>query len=281
MNAIKQFEHELVDQSKSIQSMLPDGLDPKRFMRTVVNTLACHPQVDKLLKADRQSLFNALQKAAGDGLMVDGRESTLTVFKNTVTYMPMVQGLVKLARNSNEISAIVSEVVYSKDGFTYRPGVEEQPIHEPDWFGDRGEPVGAYSVVTTKEGEKIVSVLKKDRLIAIGQGGQNGHQYIPGKGAHFVEWWKKTVIKNVLKYSPKSTYLESAIAADNALTDPDRIPVVEMTPIPLKQRIAQHGKSSTVRTANRQPPARAVNDLPDGEPVTGTETTTQRIHRMN
>lgn len=285
MNAlVQQFEHELQGQTRAIESMLPAGLDMKRFMRTTVNTVMTHPQADRLLGADRQSLFSACQKAAGDGLLLDGREATLVLFKNTVTYMPMVQGLVKLARNSNEISKIVAEVVYSKDRFTYRPGLDDLPVHEPDWFGDRGDPVGAYAVVTTRDGKCISVVLAKRRILAIGQGGRNGDQYVPGKGAHFAEWWKKTVIKNVLKYSPKSTHLESAMDSDNALIDPDKIPATEKYINPasdLKALLNQQGESVTVRTESDQPPARIDTDLPDGEKLTGTESTKQRIQTEN
>ena len=221
---ITQFTQQLNGQTKAIESMLPVGMDSRRFMRTVVNTISTHPQSDKLLRADRQSLFNSCQKAAGDGLLIDGREATLVVFhdrkSNTdrVSYIPMVQGLVKLARNSGEISNIIAELVYSKDDFQYRPGVDTQPIHDPQWFGDRGKPIGVYAVVTTKDNEKIVSVMPEKRIYSIAGTGRNADQYSPTKGANFEEWWKKTAIKNVLKYSPKSTYLESAISSDNKST---------------------------------------------------------------
>ncbi|WP_257264503.1 RecT family recombinase [Endozoicomonas sp. ONNA2] len=264
---IQQFEHDLVGQSHALESVLPPGLELRRFMRTVSNLLQTHAQSARLLAADRQSLFNACLKAAGDGLLLDGREAVLTVFheskSNTdkVTYMPMVQGLVKLARNSSEISNIVSEVVYDKDEFIYRPGIDEHPLHQPDWFGERGKPIGAYAVVTTKDNEKIVTVLARDRILAIGQGGRNADQYMPGKGAHFVEWWKKTVIKNALKYSPKSTYLASAMAADNELISPDKIPPTEKNVTPIKTlKGILHGESVTARTESEPPSGRSTVD---------------------
>lgn len=222
--AVQQLTKDMASQAKSIEAQLPPGIDPKRFMRTAVNAISTHAQADQLLQADRQSLFMACQKAAGDGLVIDGKEATLVVFKGQAAYIPMVQGLVKLARNSGEISSIIAEVVYSADQFVYRPGIDEQPQHTPDWFGDRGEPVGCYAVVTTKTGEKIASVMRKDRIMAIGNGGRNGKQYTPGQGAHWMEWWKKTAIKNVLKYAPRSTHLESALEADNQHFDPDQVP---------------------------------------------------------
>lgn len=236
---VKQLEQTFKTEMQHLQSVLPPGLDVKRFCRTAINGLSVHDQADRLLKADRQTLFSACQKAAGDGLLLDGREATLVMFhdkkKNTdiVAYMPMVQGLVKLARNSGEITNLIAEVVFEKDTFNYSPGLDVQPFHGPDWFGERGQPIGAYAVVTTSDDQKIVSILPKNRIIAIGKGGQNADQYVPGKGAHYQEWWKKTVIKNVLKYSPKSSHLESAMQADNQTIDPDKIPPVEKAVMPM------------------------------------------------
>ena len=106
---------------------LPAGLDPDKFIRNATNAIQMHPQQEKLLNADRQSLFLSLQKAAVDGLNIDGREAALTVFNTKVggewiskaQYMPMTLGLVKLARNSGEISTISAEVVYSNDEFIH------------------------------------------------------------------------------------------------------------------------------------------------------------------
>lgn len=223
---ITAFTKELNSQTRAIESMLPVGMDIKRFLRTVVNTINTHAQSERLLNADRQSLFNACQKAAGDGLLLDSREATLVVFRDKkqgidrVSYIPMVQGIVKLARNSGEISSLTAEVVYSNDKFVYRPGIDAQPMHDPDWFGDRGDPKGCYAVVTLKDGEKVTSVMPQSRIMEIAGSGNNAKQYIPGQGPNYGEWWRKTVIKNALKYCPKSTHLESALGDSKDSADP-------------------------------------------------------------
>lgn len=219
--ALSQLTHEFSQQLTPLSSVLPPGLDPRRFIRTAVNAINRHPQVDKLLGADRQSLFNACQQAAADGLLLDGRESTLVVFhdkkqdKDVVSYIPMVQGMVKIAFASG-IRRIVSEVVHQRDLFYYRPGVDNQPIHQPDWFSDRGIPVGVYAVATLGNGEHTVSVMTADHVMGIASGGRNADQYNPN-ASHYEEWWKKTAIKNVLKYVPKSRGMIQCEQADQAL----------------------------------------------------------------
>jgi recombination protein RecT len=201
---LEQFSHKLAQS-------LPQGLSVDKFVRTVMQGVQTHKDQSKILNASRKSLFLAVQKAAGDGLQLDGREAALVVFGDEVTYMPMVQGLIRLARNSGEIASIVAEVVYSNDKFTYRIGTDEMPLHEPDWFGDRGKPVGAWAVVRLKNGEVISTIMSQKDIMSTVSKSKNLYQYDTVKGAHFKEWWKKTVIKNVLKYAPKSTELERVL----------------------------------------------------------------------
>lgn len=200
-----------------LKQTLPTGMSVDRFIRTATNAIQMHPQKDKLASADRQSLFLSCQKAASDGLMLDGREAALVVFGDQVQYMPMTQGLVKLARNSGEIGKIGAWVVYSKDKFTFRLGLDEAPTHEPDWTSDdRGDPIGVWYLIKLANGEVMADFLHKKKIMKIAAKSKNAFQYDPEKGSYFDEWWKKTAIKNGLKYAPKSTELEKALARDEA-----------------------------------------------------------------
>lgn len=216
---------------------LPAGLSVERFLTTASQGVQMHKDKDRLAAADRSSLYQAIQKAASDGLVLDGREAALVVFGNEVQYMPMTQGLIKLARNSGEIANITSAVVYEKDKFTYKIGIDETPIHEADWFSeDRGAAVGVWALVTLTNGEKIPAILPKSKILKIAAKGKNGYQYDPEKGFAFEEWWKKTAVKNVLKYAPKSTQLEKILAKDNQTEfndgDMDVVDVGQLTPEP-------------------------------------------------
>jgi len=212
---IKQVCDGLQKMEAQLKQTLPVGMSVDRFIRTATNAIQMHPQKEKLASADRQSLYLSCQKAASDGLMLDGREAALVVFGDQVQYMPMTQGLVKLARNSGEIGKIGAWVVYSKDKFTYRLGLDEAPTHEPDWASDdRGEPIGVWYLIKLTNGEVMADFLHKRKIMKIAAKSKNAYQYDPEKGPYFDEWWKKTAIKNGLKYAPKSTELEKALARD-------------------------------------------------------------------
>ena len=208
-----------------LQQALPPNINAEKFCRTAVNAIQMHPQQNKFNNCDTRTLFVSCQKAASDGLMLDGREATLVAFWNKdkkcndISYMPMVQGLVKVARNSGEIVSIDAHVVYESDSFKFSPGVDPQPIFDPDWKlapSKRGEPILAYCVVHLKDGTLISpEPMHKERIMQIARGGNNAEQYDAKKGSHWVEWWKKTAIKNALKYAPKSSELLSVEQNDN------------------------------------------------------------------
>lgn len=194
--------------ASELKTALPANITPEKFISTAITGIRTSKSQKQLLTADRRSLYNAVQVACSYGLMLDGREAALVPFGDQVQFMPMVQGLVKLARNSGLISTIIAEVVYSKDPFSYRVGIDASPVHEPDWFADdRGDPVGVWALVTLTNGDKIHAILPKKRVMQIASKSANKAQYAVDS-IHFTEWWKKTAIKNVLKYAPKATELE-------------------------------------------------------------------------
>jgi hypothetical protein len=49
------------------------------------------------------------------------------------------KGVIKRMLNSGMVASIVAEAVHVNDSFDWRPGLMRVPLHEPDWFADRGE----------------------------------------------------------------------------------------------------------------------------------------------
>jgi recombination protein RecT len=136
---------------------LPSHIKPEKFQRVVMTVVQQSPD---LLNADRRSLLGACIKCASDGLVPDGREAAIVVFKGRPQYMPMVAGLLKRARNSGDIASVTAQVVYERDRFVWRPS-DEQPIeHEvPSLAEDRGKPIGAYAMARLKDGSVVCEVL--------------------------------------------------------------------------------------------------------------------------
>lgn len=186
---------------------LPGHIPVEKFVRTVQTALTMTQGITDACAtpAGIQSLMTACTKAATDGLILDGREAALVTFKGQVQYMPMVAGLMKKARNSGDISSITAEIVYKNDPFSYNPSTDTAPDHRPDWFGDRGEPVGVYAVCRLKDGSTVVEVMSAKQVLNIGAQSRNAGQYDPKNGKNYGEWWRKTVIRRISKYLPSSS----------------------------------------------------------------------------
>jgi recombination protein RecT len=189
----------LTKMAPEFKMALPAHITPERFIRTAQTAISLNPDI---LACDRKSLFSACMKAAQDGLILDGREAALVKFGTAAQYMPMVAGLLKKARNSGEIASIDAQIVHAADKFTYRPGVDAAPIHEPDWFGVRGEIVGAYAVAKTKDNATYVEIMSRPQIEKV-----RSTSRAKG-GGPWTQWWdemaRKTVIRRLSKRLPSS-----------------------------------------------------------------------------
>jgi len=201
---------------------LPSHISPEKFVRTTITAVSSNPA---LLKADRNSLMAACMKAAQDGLILDGREAALVMFKTTATYMPMVAGIMKKARNSGEISTLIAEVVYVNDTWEYfiKDG-KPHMFHEPLVFGDRGDILGVYAAAVLKDGGVMTEVLSLEAVEQV-------RSVSRAKNAGpWVTWWeemaKKTAIRRLSKRLPSSSDIEQVIHADDDLF----MPPVDITP---------------------------------------------------
>lgn len=194
------------------ESLNGTGIHPSRFIATAKMAVQTHTDKERLASADRQSLYLAIKKSAGDGLMPDNREAALVVYGNQVQYQPMVQGLVKLARNSGEIESINSEVVYENDEFELSFEIDGVNFkHKPNWMDDRGKPVLVWATVKLKSGEIIARAYPKKRIDQIATRSKMSANYDPLKGKDWEEFWRKAAIRNILKYAPKSTAMDNAL----------------------------------------------------------------------
>lgn len=194
-----EFPAQLDKYGPQLKQALPSHITVDRFKRVVLTAVSSNP---KLLAADRQSLFTSAVKCASDGLMPDGREAALVEFGGRVQYMPMVRGLLKLARQSGEIASISAHIVREHDEFEYVLGDDERLIHRPN-LDESGRPRLVYATVTFKDGTRqreVMTVADVEKVRAVSRAKNNGP---------WVQWWdemaRKTVIRRLLKYVPTST----------------------------------------------------------------------------
>lgn len=229
---IVKFREQLESRAGEIQMALPAHITPEKFQRTLLTAVQSNAD---LLRADRQSLVLACMKAAQDGLLPDGREAALVMFKENkkqpdgswksrqlVQYMPMVYGLRKKILQSNEVAALEVGVVYHAEveagKFLYEVGLQPPLRHRPMLDLDEkqtkdSEIVAAYSIATMKDGTKSFELMRRfeiDKVRECSQTGatrdRKGQARTPS--GPWVEWFpeqaKKTVMRRHSKTLPQS-----------------------------------------------------------------------------
>lgn len=281
--------------TQQFKMALPSHIPVERFQRVTMTAIANNPN---LLNAERRSLFNACGKAAQDGLLPDGREAALVTFRSKVKgpdgrdqwidkvqYMPMIAGILKKVRNSDELAALTAHVVYSRDKFMMKFGDTEELVHEPPPLGeDRGQPVGVYAIATLKNGEKMREVLSKkevEKIRSVSRSKDNGP---------WVDWWdemaKKSAFRRLSKRLPSSSDRDSdlrqlierddeivdltAVPSDKPQSAADRVTAALAAPVEIDPETGELSGDAPYQAAEQ-----SINDLP-GSALPGVPTEPQQ-----
>jgi recombination protein RecT len=204
--------NQIDDMATQFQAALPAHIPVERFARVVMTAIQNNSD---LLGCSRRSLFNAAMKAAQDGLLPDGREGAMVPYKGEVTWMPMVGGIRKKARNSGEIATWDVHAVFANDAFEYELGDNPFIRHKPT-LANRGALIAVYSVATLKTGEKSRDVMSVEDVekIRSKSRAQNGPWKDP---VFYPEMAKKTVARRHSKVLPMSSDLDDLIRRDDNL----------------------------------------------------------------
>ncbi len=239
----KQIKNTLTSMEPDFQAALPAQIPAARFLKTATMAITQHNDKEKILSADRNTLYASCMKAAQDGLMLDNREAALTVFNTKVNgkwipkvqYMPMVSGIIKKALQSNQISSLSAHVVKENDQFDY--WVDEDGTHfthRPEMKTSRGQSYICYAIAKMKDGAIQMEVMNKEEVEKVRMTSKTGKDKNTGEPAGiWKQWpdemWKKTVLRRLCKYLPSSSELENVFESDNKTFDmqPAREPANE------------------------------------------------------
>jgi recombination protein RecT len=200
---------------EQIKMALPNHIPVERFERVAVTAVQQNPDLLNPQKVERRSLFGALVKAAQDGLLPDGREGAIVPYKGKAQWQPMVAGIMTKVRRSGEIANWEVAAVFERDTFERLLGDDQRIYHKPYEEGDPGQVVGAYSIVTFKDGTKSRDYMPRWRI-------EKARSQAMAKDS--LMWTKfydegavKTVIKHHAKRLPMSTDVEAVFARDESI----------------------------------------------------------------
>jgi phage RecT family recombinase len=227
-NLAERFHQDLDAYTPKLKDALPADIPVERFKRVLVTAVSTNPE---LLYADRRSLFNAAMRCAVDGLLPDGRQAALVVFRTDVkqrdphtgidhirridaaTYMPMLAGLRERMRKSGEVASAIAEAVFEKDHFRYQLGDNSFIEHEPPPLGvSRGQVIGAYAIIRLRNGEVIRDVLDRSMIEAARNVSRAKNS--PMWTNFYWEGAKKTALRRAAKQAPFSSELRAVLDRD-------------------------------------------------------------------
>ena len=204
------------------KAALPDHIASERFTRNAITAINSDPNLLQE-NVDHESVMKCLMTAAQQGLLVDGREAAIVTYNNNktgmkeATYIPMTEGIMKLVRNSGDVSVISIHVVKENDVFDYELGDNERLTHKPA-LKERGATIGAYSIVKLKDGGISREWMDVDQINAI----RDRKKFVnPVWKSDYDEMARKTVFRRHAKRLPKSTDLENILEAEDARDNGD------------------------------------------------------------
>ncbi len=227
--------------------MLPANVSFDAFKNAAIVALTDNPAI---FSCNRESLFRSIRRLAAAGLVPDGREAAIVPFKGQAQAMPMVYGLIKVARNSGEIASIWAEVVMGDETFSISMVNGERKFeHAYDPLSRKGEIKGAYAVAKLKDGTVEIEAMGRDQIEKRRRSSANQRGDKPEGiwGQWYDEMAKKTVIRALVKRLPMSSEDMRRVMVE----DEDFNQARDVTPEekPVRQNLAQRLQSRTESAA--------------------------------
>lgn len=162
---------------------------------------------------NRQAVVDAVTNIAAIGISLNPakKQAYLVPRGNKICLDISYMGLLDLAITSGSIMWGQAEMVYQNDRFSLQ-GFDKPPVHDRDPFDkERGEAVGAYVVVKTRDGDYLTTTMSISEINAIKGRSESGKKGSGPWHTDFNEMAKKTVIKRAYKLWPKTERLDAAI----------------------------------------------------------------------
>jgi recombination protein RecT len=219
---VETFRGLLEKMKPQLAHALPSHVRADRMARVVLTSVQRVPQ---LLDCTQTSLLACIVQASQLGLEPDGLlgHAYLIPYGKTCQLVVGYKGLIKLARQSGELSTIHAAAVHVKDAWAYHRGDAEQILHtpamrpltadgKPDMEWDPGPLVAVYAIARLKDGSVQREVMDAGDVEKIRRRSKaaNHGPWV----TDFEEMAKKTVLRRLCKTLPASVELQKAVTLD-------------------------------------------------------------------
>ena len=215
MNPYQNIQDLFKRMAPEIAKVLPKHIKSDHLLRVALTEIRKNP---KLLECSSQSLLGALMLAAQLGLEpgILGH-AYLIPYYNSKTRSTEVQfqigykGYIDLVRRSGELQTLDVHEVCRNDEFEYEYGLTPKLMHRPA-LENRGDPYCYYAIAKLKDGGFSYLVMSIQDVEKFRKRSKS-----PDSGPWVTDYdamAKKTVIKQLAKYLPLSTEIQTQIVQD-------------------------------------------------------------------
>jgi recombinational DNA repair protein RecT len=161
------------------------------------------------------SFMEALLRAAMNGVLCDGKEAAIGVYKGVATFMPMRDGMVKVLWRTGMIKSINDQTVtvleYQAARFDYQEGDDGFITHRLDLMRkDTDETAAAYCIIELVTGGVMREVVPKDELEKIARMSKS-----PARGAWKHQMHRKAAIRRIMGKMPRDKGIALLLAHDD------------------------------------------------------------------
>ena len=198
-----------------IAKVLPAHIKSDHLLRVAMTEIRKNP---KLLECSSQSLLGALMLSAQLGLEpgILGHAYLIPYYNNKtksteVQFQIGYKGYIDLVRRSGELQTLDVHEVCRNDVFEYEYGLTPKLMHRPA-LENRGEPYCYYAIAKLKDGGFSYLVMSVQDIEKFRKRSKS-----PDYGPWVTDYdamAKKTVIKQLAKYLPLSTEIQTQIVQD-------------------------------------------------------------------
>lgn len=217
---IKTFRATLEQLKPQLAMALPRHISAAKMMRVVMTTVQRTP---KLLDCQESSILGAVLQCSQMGLSPDPLmgEAHLVPYNNRkrgIVECQLIigfQGYIKLARNTGQISTVYAEAVYDGDDFQRELGLEPVLKHIPSDAEERENQklTHVYAVARFKDGGAqfvVMTAAQVNRIRDRSRAASDGPWV-----TDYEAMAKKTAVKQLAKWLPKSSELAAAVGLDD------------------------------------------------------------------
>jgi recombination protein RecT len=188
-------------------------LNPEKALRVAI---AAVDRDTKLQACSMNSILRSVMQAADLGFEAGGAlgEAYLVPFGGQCVLIIGYQGYVSLLYQSGQIKDIQAREVYQGDLFEVEYGTGKYLRHVPCGEDDPAKITHAYAVIETTMGGVVFESMTRKQIEAV-----RGRSRASGSGpwvSDYAIMCRKTVLRRVQKYLPKSPQLRKAEAVEQA-----------------------------------------------------------------